>query len=76
MMGHRRTMLHACSSRKTWQQMPLEVRPAHDPSRAYGFVGVVVSLEDLSASIWLWEKGKGSSGWSIRKGGDDPCTAS
>src|SRR6202034_27759 len=36
------------------QQMVLELRPAHDPSRAYGFVGVVVSLKDLSASIWLW----------------------
>src|SRR5262245_59398984 len=26
------------------QQMALELRPAHDPTRAYGFVGVVVSL--------------------------------
>lgn len=36
------------------QQMVLELRPAHDPSRAYGFVGVVVSLADLSASVWRW----------------------
>ncbi len=36
-------------------QMVLEVRPAHDPTRAYGFVRVVVSLKDLSASVWLWE---------------------
>ena len=36
------------------QQMTLELRPAHDPTRAYGFVGVVVSLTDLSSSIWLW----------------------
>jgi selenium-binding protein 1 len=36
------------------QQMVLELRPAHDPTRAYGFVGVVVSLKDLSSSIWLW----------------------
>src|SRR6266550_4652942 len=35
-------------------QMPLELRPAHDPSKAYGFVGVVTSLKDLSASIWTW----------------------
>ena len=51
------------------QQMVLEVRPAHDPRHAYGFVGVVVSLEDLSASIWLWEKGEGNgdAGWSIHK---------
>ena len=38
------------------QQMVLEIRPAHDPSKAYGFVGVVVSLKDLSASIWLWHR--------------------
>jgi hypothetical protein len=36
------------------QQMALELRPAHDPTRAYGFVGVVLSLKDLSSSIWLW----------------------
>lgn len=36
------------------QQMVLELRPAHDPRKTYGFVGVVVSLEDLSASIWTW----------------------
>ena len=29
------------------QQMVLELRPAHDPAKAYGFVGVVVSLKDL-----------------------------
>jgi len=37
-------------------QMVLELRPAHDPTRAYGFVGVVVSTADLSASVWLWER--------------------
>ena len=36
------------------QQMVLELRPAHDPRRAYGFAGVVVSTADLSASVWLW----------------------
>ena len=30
------------------QQMVLELRPAHNPRHAYGFVGVVLSLEDLS----------------------------
>ncbi|MGZ5772970.1 selenium-binding protein SBP56-related protein [Ramlibacter sp.] len=41
-------------------QMPLEVRPAHDPSREYGFVGVVVDTSNLEASIWTWwrEDGK------------------
>jgi selenium-binding protein 1 len=35
-------------------QMVLELRPAHDPEATYGFVGVVVSTEDLSASVWRW----------------------
>ncbi|MFI6483566.1 selenium-binding protein SBP56-related protein [Nonomuraea sp. NPDC050663] len=35
-------------------QMPLELRPAHDPRKTYGFVGVVTSVEDLSASVWVW----------------------
>ena len=47
------------------QQMVLELRPAHDPKNAYGFVGVVTSLADLSASVWLWHLDNGS--WSIRK---------
>jgi len=46
-------------------QLPLELRPAHDPSKAYGFVGVVISLKDLSSSIWLWRRNNG--GWSIHK---------
>jgi methanethiol oxidase len=37
-------------------QMVLELRPAHDPSKPFGFVGVVISVEDLSASVWLWHK--------------------
>src|ERR687891_2321361 len=37
-------------------QMVLELRPAHDPSKPYGFVGVVTSTADLTASIWLWER--------------------
>jgi len=42
------------------QQMVLELRPSHDPTKVYGFVGVVVSTKDLSASVWTWfrdEKG-------------------
>ena len=35
-------------------QMVLELRPAHDPTKAYGFAGVVTSLKDLSASVWMW----------------------
>jgi methanethiol oxidase len=46
------------------QQMVLELRPAHNPSHAYGFAGVVVSLKDLSASVWLWyrDKANGNGG--------------
>jgi selenium-binding protein 1 len=47
------------------QQLVLELRPAHDPTKAYGFVGVVVSLKDLSASIWAWYRAKNT--WEIRK---------
>ena len=25
-----------------------------NPTKAYGFVGVVISLKDLSSSIWMW----------------------
>ena len=46
-------------------QMVLELRPAHDPSKAYGFVGVVISVEDLSASVWLWRQADG--GWAVEK---------
>jgi selenium-binding protein 1 len=46
-------------------QMVLELRPAHNPTEAYGFVGVVTSLKDLSASIWAWYRDGGT--WRIRK---------
>ncbi|HSL71922.1 MAG TPA: selenium-binding protein SBP56-related protein, partial [Longimicrobiales bacterium] len=46
-------------------QIVLELRPAHDPTQAYGFVGVVVSLENLSSSIWLWFLRDGE--WQVRK---------
>jgi selenium-binding protein 1 len=53
------------------QQMVLELRPAHNPRRAYGFVGVVMSLEDLSSSIWLWylegNDGSGRGEWKAKK---------
>jgi selenium-binding protein 1 len=41
------------------QQMVLELRPAHDPTKPWGFVGVVVSTADLSASVWLWHPAEG-----------------
>ena len=41
-------------------QMALEVRPAHDPVKEYGFCGVVVDTTNLEGSIWTWwrEDGK------------------
>jgi selenium-binding protein 1 len=52
-------------------QMVLELRPAHDPRRTYGFVGVVVCLKDLSASVWLWHRENGR--WSIQRVIDIPA---
>jgi methanethiol oxidase len=51
------------------QQMVLELRPSHNPTETYGFVGVVTSLKDLSASVWLWYRDghNGGSQWKIRK---------
>ena len=49
------------------QQMVLELRPAHNPRRAYGFVGVVVSLADLSSSVWIWYRDKETGEWATRK---------
>src|SRR6476660_5403945 len=51
------------------QQMVLELRPSHDPQKTFGFVGVVISLKDLSSSIWMWyrEDGGKNSKWAVRK---------
>jgi methanethiol oxidase len=46
-------------------QMVLELRPAHNPAKTYGFVGVVVSTKDLSSSIWTWYQDKGE--WKVKK---------
>jgi methanethiol oxidase len=48
------------------QQMVLELRPAHDPRKAYGFVGVVVSLANLSSSIWTWYRDSAGE-WAVKK---------
>ena len=46
-------------------QLVFEIRPAHDPTKAYGFVGCVISIKDLSASIWMWHRENGA--WAIKK---------
>ena len=40
-------------------QMVLELRPAHEPSRLYGFVGVVIDTTNLASSIWMWHRPNG-----------------
>jgi selenium-binding protein 1 len=47
-------------------QMVLEVRPAHDPSKTWGLVGVVISVEDLSGSIFAWHR-QDDGQWAARK---------
>jgi selenium-binding protein 1 len=46
-------------------QMVLELRPAHDPSKTWGFSGVTINVEDLSASVWLWYRD--GDRWAARK---------
>ncbi|MBB5158435.1 selenium-binding protein SBP56-related protein [Saccharopolyspora phatthalungensis] len=46
-------------------QMVLELRPSHDPDATWGFAGVVVSTEDLSASVWRWHREGGD--WQAEK---------
>jgi methanethiol oxidase len=76
--GHRLHFWDMQTRRKTQSidlgdeyQMVLELRPAHDPTKLYGFAGVVVSVEDLSASIWLWHENPGATGegdrWAATK---------
>src|SRR5207248_3374202 len=57
------------------QQMVLELRPAHDPRKTYGFAGAVISLKDLSSSIWMWyrENGNKNGKWAVRKVIDIPA---
>jgi selenium-binding protein 1 len=56
-------------------QMPFELRPAHDPRKAYGFVSCVISLADLTASVWLWhmDRKNGNGDWKIVKVIDIPA---
>ncbi|MFC7340182.1 selenium-binding protein SBP56-related protein [Saccharopolyspora griseoalba] len=46
-------------------QMVLELRPSHDPNATWGFAGVVISTEDLSASVWRWHREDGE--WTAEK---------
>jgi methanethiol oxidase len=46
-------------------QMVFEVRPAHDPAQTWGFFGVVISVKDLSGSVWCWHRD--GDRWAVRK---------
>jgi methanethiol oxidase len=46
-------------------QMVLELRPAHNPMKTYGFTGTVVSTQDLSTSIWTWYRENGD--WKVKE---------
>jgi selenium-binding protein 1 len=48
-------------------QLVFEMRPAHDPAKAWGFVGVVISVEDLSGSVWLWHRDRDGQRWAATK---------
>ncbi|MBV9245163.1 MAG: selenium-binding family protein [Methylobacteriaceae bacterium] len=49
----------------TEHQLVFELRPAHDPTKAHGFVNCVISLKDLSSSIWTWYRD--GDKWAVRK---------
>jgi selenium-binding protein 1 len=46
-------------------QIALELRPAHDPTRTHGFCNVVISVEDLTSSVWTWHREDGA--WAVDK---------
>ena len=46
-------------------QLVFELRPAHDPTKAYGFVNCVISLKNLSSSIWTWYRD--GDKWAVKK---------
>jgi len=52
-------------------QLVFELRPAHDPTKPYGFVNCVISLKDLSSSIWTWYRDKDK--WAVKKVIDIPA---
>lgn len=52
-------------------QMVLELRPAHNPIKTYGFVSVVLNTTDLSSSIWTWFQEEGK--WQVKKIIDIPA---
>jgi methanethiol oxidase len=54
-------------------QMALELRPAHDPTKAYGFVCTVISNKDLSSGVFVWYRAEGNGKWAVRRIIDIPA---
>jgi selenium-binding protein 1 len=52
-------------------QLDFELRPAHEPRKTYGFFNVVLSLKDLSSSIWTWYMKNGT--WAVKRVIDIPA---
>jgi methanethiol oxidase len=52
-------------------QITLELRPAHDPTKLYGFVGVVTNVKTLASSVWVWHRDGGK--WAARQVIDIPA---
>jgi methanethiol oxidase len=52
-------------------QMVLELRPAHNPAKTYGFAAVVTNTKDLASSIWTWYQEKDE--WKVKKIIDIPA---
>jgi methanethiol oxidase len=46
-------------------QMVLELRPAHNPRKTYGFASVVIDVTNLASSIWVWHRENGK--WEAKK---------
>jgi selenium-binding protein 1 len=55
-------------------QIALELRPAHDPTKDFGFINVVINVTDLTSSIWTWHRSADGS-WTIEKTIDIPPEA-
>jgi methanethiol oxidase len=70
---HKRKLLQTIDFGDKYQ-LVFELRPAHDPTKAYGFVNCVLSLEDLSSSIWVWHRD--GQKWAVTKVIDIPAEPS
>jgi methanethiol oxidase len=54
-------------------QMVLELRPAHNPRKTYGFASVVIDVTNLASSIWVWHRENGK--WEAKKIIEIPAVA-